>query len=162
MTVHIEDAGTRSEPIIRGKSLTAVNEATLKTVIDTGEWGTIITDEPIAHGGTGEGPSPLQTVLGALCGCEGVTFKRAADDMGLDYEGIEFEAAYTIDIRGRQGDRRVRPHFQTIKVVARVYTSASPQHLREVVEETEARCPVLNLVKDAGVDITMVWQREQV
>ncbi|HSK22445.1 MAG TPA: OsmC family protein [Egicoccus sp.] len=162
MTVHVEDAGTRSQPIIRGKSLTAVNEATLKTVVDTGEWGTFVTDEPVAHGGTGEGPSPLQTVLGALCGCEGVTFKRAADDMGLDYEGLEFEAAYTIDIRGRQGDRSVRPHFQTIKVVAKVYTAASHGQLREVVAETEARCPVLNLVKDAGVDVTMVWQREEV
>lgn len=162
MSVHIEEAGSRSEPIIRGKSLTAVNEATLKTVIDTGEWGSFVTDEPVAHGGTGEGPSPLQTVLGALCGCEGVTFKRAAADFNLEYEGIEFEAAYTIDIRGRLGDRTVRPHFQTVKVVAKVYTSASHERLREVVEETEARCPVLNLVKDAGVDLTMVWQRAEV
>ncbi|MFA9447128.1 OsmC family protein [Egicoccus sp. AB-alg6-2] len=162
MTVRVEDADARSEPIIRGKSLTAVNEATLRTVIDTGEFGTFVTDEPVPHGGTGEGPSPLQTVLGALCGCEGVTFKRAADDLGLDYEGIEFEASYTIDIRGRKGDRTVRPHFQTIKVVARVFTAASQEDLRAVVEETEARCPVLSLVRDAGVDVTMVWQREPV
>jgi uncharacterized OsmC-like protein len=158
MTARVQDAGTGA-PIIRGKSLAAVNEATLRTVVDCGEYGAFVTDEPVAHGGTGDGPSPLQTVLGALCGCEGVTFRHAADDLGLDYEGIDFEASYTIDIRGRQGDRTVRPHFQTVKVVAKVYTSASQEHLRTVVEETEARCPVFNLVKDAGVDLTMVWER---
>jgi hypothetical protein len=28
-----------------------------------------------------------------------------------------------------------------------------------VAEETEARCPVFNLIKDAGVDLEVVWIR---
>jgi uncharacterized OsmC-like protein len=162
MATEILDADAPDAPTLRRKTLTAVNEATLKTTIDTGEWGTIITDEPVPHGGTGEGPSPLQTVLGALCGCESVTFKRTADEYDFDYEGIEFEAAYTIDIRGRKGDRTVRPHFQTVKVQATVYTGESDERLREVIEECEARCPVLNLIKDAGVDVEMIWLRRGV
>jgi uncharacterized OsmC-like protein len=151
-----------SEPIIRRKRLTAHNEGTLRTVIDAGAHGTLVTDEPVQHGGSGEGPSPLQTVLGALCGCEGVTFCRTAAEMEFSYEGIDFEAAYTIDIRGRMGKRDVRAHFQTIRVQAAVWTNESEERLSAVVEETEARCPVYNLVRDAGVNVEMVWLRKEI
>lgn len=148
------DAG---KPLLRGKSLTARNEGGMMTVIDTGEFGVLVTDEPEAHGGTGEGPSPLQTVLGALCGCESVTFNRTAAELGFAYRGIEFEAAFTIDIRGRLGDRSVRPHFQTVRVRAVVETDEPEERLRAVVEETEARCPVYNLLRGAGVRLEMDW-----
>lgn len=148
-----------SKPIVRKKSITASNHGTLKTEIDCGEFGLLVTDEPVAHGGTGEGPSPLQTVLGALCGCESVTFNRTAQDFDFKYGGIDFEAMYTIDIRGRMGERSVRPHFQTVRVQATVTTEESEERLREVVEETEARCPVFNLLKDAQVKLEMLWVR---
>ncbi len=148
-----------SKPIIRKKSITAVNEGGLRTEIDCGEFGIMVTDEPVAHGGTGEGPSPLQTVLGALCGCESVTFSRTAAEMGFQYAGIEFEGMYTIDIRGRLGERSVRPHFQTVRVQAMVRTGEPENRLRAVVEETEARCPVFNLLKDANVNVEMLWVR---
>ena len=148
-----------SKPIIRKKAFTAQNVATLRTEINCGEFGVLVTDEPVPHGGTGTGPSPLQTVVGALCGCESVTFCRTAKDLGFQYRGIEFEAMYTIDIRGRLGDRAVRPHFQTVRVQAMVDTDASEEQLRKVVEETEARCPVFNLLKDAQVKLEMLWVR---
>lgn len=147
------------QPIVRRKSLTVTNDASMRSVIDAGEHGTFVTDEPVAHGGSGDGPSPLQAVLGALCGCESVTFNRTAAESGFAYEGIDFEAAFTIDIRGRLGNRDVRPHCQTVKVQATVTTTETEERLREVVEESEARCPVLNLVKDAGVDARIVWVR---
>ena len=148
-----------SKPIIRKKAIGAVNRATLKTEVDCGEFGKVITDEPVAHGGTGEGLSPLQTVLAASCGCESVTFCRAAGEMGFQYDGLEFEAMYTIDIRGRMGARSVVPHFQTVRVQATVLTDESEERLRAVVEETEARCPVLNLIRDAEVKTEMLWVR---
>lgn len=142
---------------IRRKALTAHNDATMRTVIDTQGAGRLVFDEPVAHGGTGEGPTPLQAVLAALCGCEGVTFRRTANDMGFAYDSLDFEAAFTIDIRGRQGDRSVRPHFQTVRVRAVVATDESEERLRAVIEETEARCPVFNLLRDAQVDLRMEW-----
>lgn len=145
---------------LRRKTLTAHNEATMRTVVDTGEFGTFTTDEPVPHGGTGEGPSPLQAVLGALCGCEAVTFNRTATDLGFSYDSLDFEAAFTIDIRGRLGDRTVRPHFQTVRVRAVVATSETPEAFAAVVEETEARCPVMNLIVDAGVDLQVEWVRD--
>jgi uncharacterized OsmC-like protein len=146
---------TRS--IVRRKSLSATNRAALSTRVDFGEYGSFVFDEPSAHGGADLGPSPLQGVLGALCACEAVTFSRTAAETGFAYDGIEFDAAFTIDIRGRNGARDVVPHFQSIKVEARVVTSETTQKLAAVVEETEARCPVYNLVKDAGVNVQMAW-----
>lgn len=150
------------EPIVRRKTLSASNDGSMMAMIDFGEYGHFVTDEPIAHGGGGEGPSPLQTVLGALCGCESVTFHRTSKDMGFSYESIEFEAAFTIDIRGRLGMHEVRPHFQTVKLQAIVRTDESEERLAQVVEETERRCPVFNLLVDANVTLDVVWVRQPI
>jgi uncharacterized OsmC-like protein len=155
-----EDAVDR--PLIRRKSLTAVNEGGMRTVIDFGDTGTIITDEPVEHGGTNEGPSPLQAVAGALCGCESVTFHRTAEERGFSYQRIAFEAEYRIDIRGRMGHRGVRQHFQIVRVEAVVETDESDEALASVVEETERRCPVFNLIRDAGVRLEVRWLRKPV
>ena len=80
------------KPIIRRKSLSALNRGGTRTVIDFGDAGQIITDEPIDQGGTNDGPTPLQAVVGALCGCESVTFHRTAEDQGFAYREIAFQA----------------------------------------------------------------------
>jgi len=146
------------DDFLRRKTLTAQCEATMKTVIDYGEFGIGVTDEPAAHGGGSAGPSPLQAVLGALCGCEAVTFRRTSREMGFEYERLQFEGAFTIDIRGRMGDPDVRPHFQTVKLLITVVTNQSEESLASVIEETEARCPVMNLLIDAGVTLDVRWQ----
>ena len=145
---------------VRRKAVTAHNDATMRTVADFGEFGRITLDEPVPHGGTGQGPSPLQAVVGALCGCEAVTFHRTAAELGLRYQSVDFEAAFTIDIRGRQGNRSVRPHFQTVRVRAVVATTEPAAALAAVIEETEARCPVMNLLLDAKVDLRIEWVRD--
>lgn len=157
MATNVTTPDEMGEPIIRRKTVSVSNDGSMMAVHDYGEYGHGVTDEPIAHGGTGEGPSPLQAVLGALCGCESVTFNRTSKDMDFSYAGIDFEAEFTIDIRGRMGKREVRPHFQTVRVQATVTTDESAERLAEVVEETEARCPVYNLMKDAGVNLEVLW-----
>jgi uncharacterized OsmC-like protein len=57
------------------------------------------------------------------------------------------------------GLRTVVPHFKTVRVQVHVSTDEDEERLREVVEETEARCPVFNLIKDAGVEVESVWIR---
>ena len=146
-----------SEPIIRTKMVIAQNLASQKTTADCGEYGTIVFDEPIAQGGTGEGPSPLQGVLSALCACESVTFNRTAAEMGFEYKKLSFSAEYKIDIRGRLGVRGVTQHFKIVRVEIQVETQEATERLEEVVVETELRCPVYNLIQNAGVDITCQW-----
>ena len=148
--VSAEDLGA---PIVRRKSISVTNRGDMYARIDAGEYGTFATDEPVAHGGTGKAPSPLQAVLGALCGCESVTFNRTASEFGFAYRGIDFEADFTIDVRGRMGMEGVVPHFRTIRFQAIVTTDESEERLRELVAETERRCPVYNLISDAGVKV---------
>lgn len=160
MATEVKSVFDVSKPIVRRKMVTAVNHGAMMTEIDFGEYGYFATDEPVAHGGTGEGPSPLQTVLGALCGCESVTFRRTATEMDFDYDRIDFVAEFTIDIRGRLGVRGVTQHFRTVRVEATVITDEPEERLVAVVEETEARCPVFNLIKDAGVNLEIRWMRQ--
>ena len=148
-----------SKSIIRGKSLSATNPGNMTTTIEFPGLASLTLDEPVKHGGGGQGPSPLQGVLGSLCGCEAVTFSRTAKEKNFNYNGLEFEAEFTIDIRGRMGVRSVVPHFKTVLVQVYVKTNEDEARLLEVVKETEARCPVFNLIKDAGVEIECVWVR---
>ena len=148
-----------SKSIIRGKSLSATNLGNMTTTIEFPGLASLTLDEPVKHGGGGQGPSPLQGVLGSLCGCEAVTFSRTAKEKNFNYNGLEFEAEFTIDIRGRMGVRSVVPHFKTVRVQVYVKTNEDEARLLEVVKETEARCPVFNLIKDAGVEIECVWVR---
>lgn len=148
-----------SKSIIRGKSLSATNPGNMTTTIEFPGLASLTLDEPVKHGGGGQGPSPLQGVLGSLCGCEAVTFSRTAKEKNFNYNGLEFEAEFTIDIRGRMGVRSVVPHFKTVRVQVYVKTNEDEVRLLEVVKETEARCPVFNLIKDAGVEIECVWVR---
>jgi uncharacterized OsmC-like protein len=149
-------------PLVRRKTLTAVNRGAMRTVIDFGDAGSLTTDEPVEQGGTNDGPTPLQAVVGALCGCESVTFHRAAEERGFAYRGITFDAEFRIDIRGRMGHPGVRPHFQVVRVEAVVETNESEEELASIVEETERRCPVFNLIRDAGVRLEVRWLRKPV
>ncbi len=143
---------------IRRRQVSGTTHASMRTVLDYAEAGVQVTDEPSAAGGGGSGPTPLQSVLGALCGCESVTFRRTATEFDFIYERIDYEAAATIDIRGRSGDRSVRPHFQTVRLQALVTTEETQERLDELIDEVHARCPVMNLMKDAGVRLDIRWK----
>jgi uncharacterized OsmC-like protein len=43
---------------------------------------------PGAHGGSAQGPSPLQAVLGAVGGCQAVTFRRTATELPERHPGF--------------------------------------------------------------------------
>jgi uncharacterized OsmC-like protein len=139
------------------KTLTAHNDEGVRTVATTRSGLTLATDEPVSNGGTGSAPTPLETVVAALCGCSAVTFARAAGEVDLDYAGIDFAASFTVDLRGLLGQADVRPHFQTVDVEARVHTLEPAERLQQVVEVTERRCPVRNLLVDAGVTLHLTW-----
>lgn len=70
--------------------------------------------------------------------------------------------AHTRSTHAAAWDREVRPHFQTVRLEARVFTSESAERLCEVVEETEARCPVFNLISVANVKIETLWICEEI
>ncbi|MGH9088088.1 MAG: OsmC family protein [Acidimicrobiales bacterium] len=144
-------------PRLARRSLGARNEEGVRTVVTTARGLELATDEPVDHGGTGTAPTPLETVIGALCGCSAVTFARAVGELSRPYDGVELDAAFTLDPRGLRGEAAVRPHFQTVEVTARVRIDEAPERLAKVAEVTERRCPVRNLLVDAGVALSVEW-----
>ena len=116
-------------PKMLRNTVSARNVEGVRTVVSTRGGLSLATDEPVSRGGRGSAPTPLETVVGALCGCSAVTFERAAGEVSFDYAGIDFDAAYTLDRRGLLGEADVRPHFQTVEVEARVRTAEPLQAL---------------------------------
>jgi uncharacterized OsmC-like protein len=150
--------GQTGTPKLMRKTLTARNDSGVRTVVVNRTGLSLTTDEPVGYGGgTGTAPTPLETVVGALCGCSATTFERAAGEAGFDYAGLEFDAAYTVDLRGLLGEAEVRPHFQSVEAEIRVHTAESAERLQAVVDVTEKRCPVRNLLLDAGVALSVTW-----
>lgn len=154
-----EQAGTaaadRPAPYVR--TLMARSEGGMRTVIRTRDGLGVVIDETPDRGGSRTAPTPLENVVAALCGCAGATFAGAARELGFGYDGIDFEASFTQDPRGAAGQPGVRPHFQTVRVRARVLHAEPDAWLPDVVRITERRSPVRNLLADAGVALEMTW-----
>ena len=140
------------------REIRATNAAEPKTISRVRGFE-MITDEKT---GTNIGPSPLETVLCALSGCEGVIIDRCAKVMNFKYSGVDFECDGWVDARGSRGVRGVRPHFQ--KVVFRVLlkTDEPDERIEKLRRNVEMRCPVMNLLADAGVDLDVTWERIEV
>ena len=139
------------------RRLTARNDGGMRTVVYTSGGPGMVTDEPAANGGTGSALNPLETVLGAACGSIGATFARVARETGVIYDGINFEASYAADPRGPAGQPGVRPYFETVMIQARIRVTRPDSRLADLARSAERRCPVRNLLADAGVRVDLRW-----
>ncbi|MGI9623317.1 MAG: OsmC family protein [Acidimicrobiales bacterium] len=139
------------------RSVHAVNDATARTEVTIGNHPVTITDEPISSGGGETGPTPLETVLAALVGCKCVMIHNVASAMNFDYEGVEIDAAGTVDLRGPKGVPGFRPYFDTVDIKVTIYTQESEERMNKLALNAEARCPVMNLFRDAGSAVTAEW-----
>lgn len=149
------DADTKR---IAVRSVHAVNDATARTEIMIGNHPVTITDEPLTSGGGETGPTPLETVLAALVGCKCVMIHNVADAMNFEYEGVEIDAAGTVDLRGPKGVPGFRPYFDTVDIQITIYTQESEERMNKLALNAEARCPVMNLFRDAGSAVNAEWK----
>ena len=79
--------------------------------------------------------------------------------MGFDYSRVEFEATGQIDLRGPKGVPGVRPYFEKVDMTIRVATPEPDERLDALAANVENRCPVMNLFRDAGVELNVTWAR---
>ncbi len=134
-------------------------ESGVKTSISIREFPAFTMDEPVTLGGTDTGPNPMEFVVAALNGCKGVIIPMIAKELNFSFTGIEFETSGVIDTRGIMGEEGVSPHFQRVRFVVQIATGESDERLEQLKETAERRCPVFNLLKDAGVDLHVIWQK---
>lgn len=136
----------------------AVNAGGTRTKVQVRDFEPVYTDEPASLGGGNSAPSPLETVLAALVGCDGVIIHGVAKAMGFDYVGVELSCESQIDVRGPKGVPGVRPYFERASLEITVYTDESEARFRQLEKNVEFRCPVMNLMRAADVDLQATWR----
>lgn len=158
MTTHeIPPSIDPSKRVLVKPNLTASNAAELKTVVRVRHMDVMV-DEPIEKGGSDLAPTPLETVLAALVGCEAVVLHAVAKAIGFKNDGVEFECEGDANLRGARGVKGVRPYFETVRLNINVSTDEPEKRLDLLRRNVEQRCPVMNLFQDAGVSMQVDWQ----
>lgn len=149
---------------------TSTRDPWIKSVRANGEWQgamatrlrvrsfELATDEPLSAGGTDNAPTPMEMVAAAVDGCITVVVATVAAELGIELAGVETTSAAHMDIRGFQGTADVTPHFVDYALTVRVTTQAPDDELTVLGAQVEKRCPALNLVRDAGVPLDLIWQ----
>ena len=140
------------------RAVSGRNDAGTRTVLKVRDFDSFATDEPDTLGGTNTSPSPLETVLAALVGCDGVIINGVAKAMDFAYAGVDLECSGQIDVRGPKGVKGVRPYFEAVDITLVVYTDEPAARFEKLKKNVEFRCPVMNLLRDAGVELNAVWE----
>lgn len=143
--------------VLPEQTLTARNVGGTRTTIYTGAGSALITDDTAPHGGVATAPTPMETVVGALCGSISVSFAKAARETGLGYNGIDFEAAFAVDPQSPARKSDAGGHFEAVALHAMVHDAQPDAWLHDVGQSAMRRCPVSRLLSDAGVAVEMTW-----
>lgn len=116
-------------------------------------------DEPVAVGGTNNAPTPMEFVAGALNGCVSVVVEQVAKELRIDFTALETYSIATQDTRGFAGTADVSPFFHSYRLEIHVETALDdPELQREFTSQVHRRCPAINLVKAAGVNMDINWE----
>lgn len=135
----------------------ATNAAGTRTKVQVRDFDPVYTDEPASLGGTNTAPSPMETVLVALVGCDGVIINGVAEAMGFKYAGVDLFTESQIDVRGPKGVPGIRPYFESAKLDIVIYTDEAEDRVLKLQKNVEFRCPVMNLLRAADVKLTVNW-----
>ncbi|MDJ0631158.1 MAG: OsmC family protein [Rhodobacter sp.] len=120
---------------------------------------TVVIDEPVARGGTNQGPSPTATAYSALIGCTNVIGNKCAEKLGIDIGHLSFEMEVDFDRRGVLLIDEVKVPFKAIRMTVASDGPASQSELDMVAAETEKYCPISKLYEQAGTDLTINWRK---
>ncbi|MGH8869028.1 MAG: OsmC family protein [Actinomycetes bacterium] len=121
-------------------TVTVANTSGYATEVTAGRH-TLVTDEPVTHGGTGQGMSPHALLLAALGGCTAITLRMYAERKGWPLEAVHvrLELADTDD--GQQLTRHIE--------VRGALDQAQRARLAEIADRT----PVTKMIGQ-GVSLT--------
>ena len=119
----------------------------------------VVIDEPIARGGTNEGPSPTATAYSALIGCTNVIGNRCAEKLGVNVGNLAFVMEVDFDRRGVQLIEEIDVPFTNIRLQVTSDGPASQDDLDQVAAETARFCPIAKLFENAGTKLTVTWRK---
>ena len=114
-------------------------------------------DEPVERGGTNLGPSPTETMLGALAGCTNVIAHKCAAKNGVTFQSFYVEIKSSFDRRGVTLQDEIDVPFENIDVIIDVITDADDASMDLVKSDLTKYCPVSKVFRQAGSNVTDVW-----
>ena len=110
-------------------------------------------DHPTVLVGTDEGPTPTEWLLHALAGCLTAGIANIAAARGVTLTEVTSTVTGDIDLNGILGlNPQVRNGFQQVRVHFDITGDASPETLREIVEQSRARSAVFDVMTN-GVPV---------
>lgn len=114
-------------------------------------------DHPEVLVGTDQAPSPVEHVLHGLLGCLTAGIGNIASARGIELHEVESEVEGDIDLQGLLGlSDEVRNGFQELRVRFRIAGDASDEELRTVLEQSQERSAVLDvLTNGVPVDVSV-------
>lgn len=121
-----------------------------------------VIDEPSYRHGTDVGPTPLETMLGALVGCTNVIARRIAMEMKIDLKIDKIDVVGHLDHRGIDRVADVPVPFPTIELLVKATTTATEQDILRLREDMNARCPMSVILRQAGSRIVESWEINRV
>lgn len=124
------------------------------------DFAPVIMDEPVALGGKDTGANPMEYLVAALNGCKAVMIPLIAKELAFEFSGLSFDSKGSIDLRGLMGVAGISAHFQQLDFTVYISTNESEQRVAELQAAVASRCPVYNLLKDAGVQLNTQWIRQ--
>ncbi|WP_046175719.1 OsmC family protein [Domibacillus indicus] len=119
----------------------------------------IILDEPKEIGGSDAGPDPLSYLLASLAGCENIIAVMVAQEMDFDLQSLQFDVKGQLDPKGMRGETGARVFFEKVWFKVIVNTTESDERIAELKEKTDARCPVLTMMRAAGIELEIDWTK---
>jgi uncharacterized OsmC-like protein len=116
-------------------------------VIDAGEPAVLV--------GTDTGPNPAEALLHALAGCLTTSLVYVASARGVRLTRVESSLEGDMDLRGALGlSEEYRNGFEHVRVNFEVEGDASPETLRELVNQAQRRSAVFDIVAH-GVPVSV-------
>jgi len=137
--------------------LTGEGTGVAQTVREDGTHHVIQTDAHPAFGGHDTAPSPLAYALAALTSCTQVTSQIVARDLGLTlgqfHVAVDAKLDPTVLATGAEGVS----NFTRLTLDVTIETDAAPDKFAHFGSEVERRCPVTQLFRRSGVEVTTSW-----
>ncbi|MEP0521312.1 MAG: OsmC family protein [Hyphomicrobiales bacterium] len=118
-------------------------------------------DEPLARGGTNEGPTPTDTALAALIGCTNVIGHKCADSLGIDVGNLNISAVCDFDRRGVTLLEEIDVPFERIFLKVETRAGVSETDLKRLSDEVAKFCPLSKLFRQAGTVIEEEWTTKE-
>lgn len=135
---------------------TATGTSTGSVATDvTSRQHTYVVDEPASLGGDDSAANPVEYALGALIGCQVVTYRFWAARLGIRLDDVRVTAVGDLDVRGFFGlDDAVRAGFSEIRLDVELIGPESTERYAQLHDAVDAHCPVLDLFTEPTPVIT--------